>query len=96
LACGILTGLNGVAERSVTVNLRAGLQARPAALFVQEANKFSSDVMLEKDGKSVNAKSIMGVMSLVIPRGAEVTLRATGSDGEQAVDRLATMVSSEE
>ncbi|MHB1630404.1 MAG: HPr family phosphocarrier protein [Bacilli bacterium] len=85
-----------MAERTVTVHLKAGLQARPAALFVQEANKFSSDVVLEKDGKSVNAKSIMGVMSLVIPRGAVVTLRAAGSDGEQAVERLSAMVSVED
>lgn len=85
-----------MAERTVTVNLKAGLQARPAALFVQEANKFSSEVLLEKDGKSVNAKSIMGVMSLVIPRGAVISLRANGSDGEQAVERLAAMVSAEE
>ncbi len=85
-----------MAERTVTVHLKAGLQARPAALFVQEANKFSSDVILEKDGKSVNAKSIMGVMSLVIPRGAVVTLRAVGSDGEQAVERLSAMVSAED
>ncbi|MCY0876062.1 MAG: HPr family phosphocarrier protein [Firmicutes bacterium] len=85
-----------MAERKVTVNLRAGLQARPAALFVQEANKFSSDVHLEKDGKSVNAKSIMGVMSLVIPRGAEVTLRANGVDSDKAVERLAVMVSEQE
>ncbi len=85
-----------MAERTVTVNLRMGLQARPAALFVQEANKFTSDVFLEKDGKSVNAKSIMGVMSLVIPRGAIVTLRANGTDGDQAVERLAAMVSADE
>ncbi|PWI57619.1 HPr family phosphocarrier protein [Sulfoacidibacillus thermotolerans] len=85
-----------MAERTVTVSLRTGLQARPAALFVQEANKFSCEVTLEKDGKSVNAKSIMGVMSLVIPRGAVITLRAQGNDEDQAVERLAAMVSAEE
>ncbi len=85
-----------MAERTVTVNLRMGLQARPAALFVQEANKFSCEVMLEKDGKSVNAKSIMGVMSLVIPHGAEIILKAQGNDEVQAVERLAVMVSAEE
>lgn len=85
-----------MAERTVTVTLRSGLQARPAALFVQEANKFGSEVMLEKDGKSVNAKSIMGVMSLLIPRGAVVTIRASGTDDELAVERLSTMVSSQE
>ncbi len=85
-----------MAERTATVNLKSGLQARQAALFVQEANKFSSEVFLEKDGKSVNAKSIMGVMSLVIPHGALITLRASGTDGDQAVERLATMVMKEE
>ena len=48
-------------EKQVEVKLKTGLQARPAALFVQEANRFSSDVFLEKDGKKVNAKSIMGL-----------------------------------
>lgn len=83
-------------ERTATVNLKLGLQARQAALFVQEANKYSSEVFLEKDGKAVNAKSIMGVMSLVIPRGAVITLRASGTDGEQALERLAEMVTKEE
>lgn len=85
-----------MAERTVTVNLKSGLQARPAALFVQEANKFGSEVILEKDGKSVNAKSIMGVMSLLIPRGAVVTIRANGNDDMLAVERLATMISANE
>ncbi|MCL6637180.1 MAG: HPr family phosphocarrier protein, partial [Alicyclobacillus sp.] len=47
-------------EKKAVVKLRTGLLARPAALFVQEANRFSSEIFLEKDGKSVNAKSIMG------------------------------------
>ena len=85
-----------MAERSATVNLKSGLQARQAALFVQEANKFSSEVYLEKEGKSVNAKSIMGVMSLVIPHGASITLRAKGTDEDQVVERLVAMVAKEE
>ena len=61
-------------EKQVEVKLKTGLQARPAAMFVQEANRFSSDVFLEKDGKKVNAKSIMGLMSLAIGTGTVITL----------------------
>jgi phosphotransferase system HPr (HPr) family protein len=85
-----------MAEKKVTVNLRAGLHARPAALFVQQANKFSSDVFVEKADKSVNAKSIMGIMSLAISKGTEITIRAEGSDAERAVEVLAEMVSRDE
>jgi phosphotransferase system HPr (HPr) family protein len=81
-----------VAERKVTVGLRAGLHARPAALFVQEANKYVSDIFVEKHGKSVNAKSIMGIMSLAISNGTEIIIRAEGSDSEQAVARLAELI----
>lgn len=63
-------------QQKVEVRLKTGLQARPAALFVQEANRFTSDVFLEKDGKKVNAKSIMGLMSLAVSTGTEVTLIA--------------------
>lgn len=82
-------------EQRVTVRLRSGLLARPAALFVQEANRFAADTFVEKDGKSVNAKSIMGIMSLAIAHGQEVTIRAEGTDAEQAVARLSEMVTKE-
>jgi phosphotransferase system HPr (HPr) family protein len=84
-----------VAEKRVKVGLRAGLHARPAALFVQEANKFVSEIFVEKQGKSVNAKSIMGIMSLAISNGAEIVIRAEGADAETAVNRLAEMVEQE-
>ncbi|BCJ87948.1 HPr family phosphocarrier protein [Effusibacillus dendaii] len=83
-------------EKSVQVNLRAGLHARPAALFVQAANRFSSEIVVEKAGKPVNAKSIMGIMSLAIAKGSTVIIRANGSDEEQAVETLAEMISREE
>lgn len=70
--------------------------ARPAALFVQEANRFSCEIHVEKEGKAVNAKSIMGIMSLAIAHGQTVTVRADGSDAEAAADRLVEMISSEE
>ncbi len=79
-------------QETVTVHLSAGLFARPAAMFVQEANRFRSDIFVEKDGKSVNAKSIMGVMSLAIAHGQLVTIRADGSDEQEAVTRLAQLV----
>jgi phosphotransferase system HPr (HPr) family protein len=84
-----------LAEKTVTVQLRSGLLARPAALFVQEANRFASEIYVEKDGKSVNAKSIMGIMSLAIASGQTIVIRAEGSDAEKAVERLAEMVTKE-
>lgn len=80
-------------EKSVTVELETGLQARPAAQFVQEANRFSANIFLEKDGKQVNAKSIMGIMSLAITRGEMITLMAEGADEEMAIDHLISFVS---
>ena len=62
---------------------------------MQEANRYIADVYLEKDTKKVNAKSIMGIMSLAIGRGTTVTLSADGSDEEEAVDALAKFISSE-
>ncbi|BDG45841.1 MULTISPECIES: HPr family phosphocarrier protein [Parageobacillus] len=82
-------------ERRVEVRLKTGLQARPAALFVQEANRFSSDIYLEKDGKKVNAKSIMGLMSLAISTGSVITLIADGPDENEAIEKLANYVENE-
>ncbi|MGA9174164.1 MAG: HPr family phosphocarrier protein [Thermoactinomyces sp.] len=83
-------------EKKVIVELETGLHARPAALFVQEANKFSSEIFVVKGTKKVNAKSIMGIMSLAVSRGAEITIVADGSDEEEAVNKLAEMVSKAE
>ncbi|MDP5275831.1 HPr family phosphocarrier protein [Chengkuizengella axinellae] len=80
----------------VVVKLKTGLHARPAALFVQEANKFSSEIFVEKDDKKVNAKSIMGIMSLAISSGTEINISAGGSDAEQAVNALVDLCSKEE
>ncbi len=77
------------------MRLKTGLQARPAALFVQEANRFASDVFLEKNGKKVNAKSIMGLMSLAVSTGTEVTLIAEGDDEKEALEKLSAYVQEE-
>ncbi len=80
-------------EKSVNVELETGLQARPAAQFVQEANRYSANLFLEKDGKKVNAKSIMGLMSLAITNGENITLIADGIDEEEAIHHLSSFVS---
>lgn len=82
-------------EQKVTVEIKTGLQARPAAQFVQEANRFSSDVFLEKDGKRVNAKSIMGLMSIAVGAGESITLQTEGSDQDEALRVLMQFVTQE-
>lgn len=79
-------------EKTVEVLLESGLQARPAAQFVQQANRYSSDLFLEKDGKKINAKSIMGLMSLAITQGETVTIIADGPDEEVALNDLVLFI----
>lgn len=78
--------------KQVEVKLKTGLQARPAALFVQEANRFSADIFLEKDGKKVNAKSIMGLMSLAVGSGVVINIVADGDDEENAIQALTKFI----
>ncbi|WP_062050121.1 HPr family phosphocarrier protein [Bacillus sp. JCM 19034] len=82
-------------EKKVVVNRKTGLQARPAALFVQEANRFSSDVFIIKDTKKVSAKSIMGLMSLAISPETELTLHVDGQDEEEALEALVKFIETE-
>lgn len=82
--------------KEVEVKLKTGLQARPAALFVQEANRFSADIFLEKDGKKVNAKSIMGLMSLAVGSGVVINIIADGDDEENAIHVLADFIQKEQ
>ncbi|MDY0395952.1 HPr family phosphocarrier protein [Virgibacillus halophilus] len=83
-------------ERSVTVTLETGLQARPAAQFVQDANRYAAHLFLEKDGKRINAKSIMGLMSLAVTQGETILLIADGPDEEDALNYLTTFVEQKE
>lgn len=85
-----------MAEKKVTVKLKTGLHARPAALFVQEANKYASEVFVSKNNKQVNAKSIMGIMSLAVAHGSEITIRAEGVDEDQAIEALAAIICKED
>jgi phosphocarrier protein HPr len=79
-------------ERRVTVVNAHGIHARPAAEIVKTAARFTSNVLLEKDGLEVNGKSIMGVMMLAAECGSEVTIRADGPDAQAAVDALAALI----
>lgn len=72
-------------EKKLIVNNKTGLHARPAALLVQTASKFSSDVLIVKEDKEVNAKSIMGIMALGAGQGTELTIKISGADEEQAL-----------
>ncbi|MEN0589385.1 HPr family phosphocarrier protein [Kurthia gibsonii] len=81
-------------EQQVEVKLKSGLQARQAALFVQEANRYHADVFLQKGTRKVNAKSIMGIMSLAVAHGTEITLFADGKDEQEAIAGLRAMIES--
>ena len=83
-----------MAERSVQIVNKHGLHARPAAEIVKTASKFVCDITISRDDLEVNGKSIMGVMMLAAECGATITLRATGSDADAALDALAALVAS--
>lgn len=79
-------------SRKLVLSNEVGLHARPAALFVQTANKFLSDIYIELNGRKVNGKSIMGVMSLGVFQGEEITIIARGEDEKEAVEELAELL----
>jgi len=77
---------------NVTVKMSGGLETRPIAMLVQLASQFQSKVHLESGEKSVNAKSIMGMMTLGIDNGDDVTVTAEGPDEEEAVEKLSSFL----
>ena len=79
-------------SRNVTIQNNVGLHARPATFFIQKANSYKSSIWVEKDDRKVNAKSLLGVLSLGIAKGMVVTLIADGSDENEAVDGLIALV----
>ena len=81
--------------KEVTVKNQVGLYARPATYFIQKANTFKSTLWVEKEERRVNAKSLLGVLSLGITKGNSVTLIAEGPDEETAVTELADLISSD-
>ena len=80
--------------KDVTVQNLVGLHARPATFFIQKANEFKSSIWVEKEERRVNAKSLLGVLSLGIVGGTTIKLMADGSDEEQAINSLVSLVES--
>jgi phosphotransferase system HPr (HPr) family protein len=82
-------------EKKLIITNEQGLHARPAALFVQIANKYESDVLVKKGKQEVNGKSIMGLMTLAAEKGSAIILRIEGSDAKEALRELKEIVTSE-
>ncbi|MDE6925146.1 MAG: HPr family phosphocarrier protein [Acetatifactor sp.] len=83
-------------KRSIQVKLENGLEARPIAHLVQEASKYDSTIYIISEGKRVNAKSIMGMMSLELDNGEDLEVAADGADEQAAVDGIESFLSGKE
>lgn len=79
-------------SRNVTIQNSVGLHARPATFFIQKANSFKSSIWVEKEDCRVNAKSLLGVLSLGIVKGMSITLIADGADEAQAIEGLVALI----
>ena len=82
-------------SKEVVISNQVGLHARPATFFIQKANEFKSSIWVEKEERKVNAKSLLGVLSLGIVKGTQIKLIADGPDEKEAVEALAKMISSD-
>ena len=80
--------------QEVMINNEVGLHARPATFFIQKANEFKSGIWVEKEERRVNAKSLIGVLSLGITKGTRISILADGSDEKEAVSALCELISS--
>ena len=80
--------------KEAVVNNQVGLHARPATFFIQKANEFKSSIWVEKDERKVNAKSLLGVLSLGIVGGTTIRIIADGADEKEAVESLVELVES--
>ncbi len=82
-------------EREIIIKNKTGLHARPAAILVQKANEYHSDIFLEKGNDKINAKSIMGVMMLAAAEGSTIKVIASGVDEQDAVEKIAKLLESD-
>lgn len=80
--------------RELTVVNKLGIHARPASMFVRVANQFDSEVLVEKDGETVNGKSILNLMLLAAGPGCRIRVSAEGADAAEAVDRIESLIKS--
>ena len=90
----LFEGENTMYIKEAVVNNQVGLHARPATFFIQKANEFKSSIWVEKEERRVNAKSLLGVLSLGIVGGTNIRIIADGSDEEEAVASLVGLVQS--
>ena len=81
-------------SRDIVITNTSGLHARPATFFVQNANSYKASIWIEKDDRKVNAKSLLGVLSMGIAKGMTVTLVADGQDEETAIKGLVQLIDS--
>ncbi len=81
--------------KEIVVQNQVGLHARPATFFIQKANEYKSSIWVEREERRVNAKSLLGVLSLGITKGLTITILAEGPDEEEAVNDLVALVSSD-
>ena len=81
--------------REVMINNQVGLHARPATFFIQKANEFKSSIWIEKDERRVNAKSLLGVLSLGIAQGTAINLIVDGADEAEAMETLTQLINSD-
>ena len=79
-------------ERELTIANKLGIHARPASMFVRIATRFDCDVFVEKDGETVNGKSIMGLMMLAAGPGSRIRVHAEGSEASKAVEELESLI----
>ncbi len=84
--------MQGAVEKTFTIRNKLGLHARAASLFVQLANKFSSDILVQKNDQEVNGKSIMGILILAATQGSKITVRADGEDAKAAMEALGGLI----
>jgi len=82
-------------SKEVVINNQVGLHARPATFFIQKANEFKSSIWIEKEERRVNAKSLLGVLSLGIVKGTTITIIADGSDQDEAIETLSDLIDSD-
>ena len=81
--------------KEVVINNQVGLHARPATFFIQKANEFKCSIWIEKDERRVNAKSLLGVLSLGIVKGMSINIIADGVDENAAIDTLTALIDSD-
>ena len=84
-----------VISKEVTINNQVGLHARPATFFIQKANEFKSSIWIEREERRVNAKSLLGVLSLGIVKGTAVNIVADGVDENEAIATLSELIDSD-